>query len=278
MTDHDLILEAFQEDIPDGDLTTDSLGKTQSKGYAFLIAKSDLILSGQDMFENSLRMQAPDIETNWYFQDSDPILKGQKVCSIKGNLIPVLKAERVALNFLGYLSGIATTAHVFMQACQGSNIKILDTRKTLPGYRRLVKKAVVDGGAHNHRMNLSDAVLIKENHIRLAGSISNAVETVRSNYSGTIEVEASTLEDVKELVELNVERILLDNMDNETLQKALELIPEGIETEASGNMNLSRVRELTKFSNLNYISVGAITHSAPCADFSLLFEWPDENE
>jgi nicotinate-nucleotide pyrophosphorylase (carboxylating) len=268
-----LISAAFAEDIPNNDLTTDSLGILEKKGHAFLIAKADIKLSGQDVFNKCIHFLDPQAQVRWFFKDGDTILKQQKVASISGNLLQVIKAERVALNFLGHLSGVATATHLFVSASGPTKIKILDTRKTLPGFRSLEKKAVVDGGGHNHRMNLSDAVLIKENHIRLAKGITSAVEKIRQKTTAAIEVEVTTLDEVKEAVALNVQRLLLDNMTTEQIAQAVELIPDPIEIEVSGNMTPSRVRDLSHIEGIDFVSVGAITHSAPCADLSLLFEF-----
>jgi nicotinate-nucleotide pyrophosphorylase (carboxylating) len=274
MTIHDLVKLAFEEDLPSGDITTDHLDLKEKKGHAFLIAKSDLRLSGQEFFTESLRQLSPKTELKWYYADGDTVLKTQKVASLYGNLIEIIKAERVALNFLGFFSGIATLTQLYVSACEpGSNLKILDTRKTLSPYRPWIKKAVVDGGGENHRQNLSDAVLIKENHIRIAGSITKAVEQIRTHVKGFLEVEVTNLDEIKEAVQLDVQRLLLDNMTDEQIREALEIIPDKIETEASGNMNLARIRSLSRLQGLDYVSVGALTHSAPCADLSLLFEF-----
>jgi nicotinate-nucleotide pyrophosphorylase (carboxylating) len=274
VTNHDLIVDAFLEDLPGGDVTTDPLQNQDLKGYAFLIAKADIKLSGQEIFTQSVLHVAPASQIKWHFKDGDTVLKNQKICTIHGPLLPVLKAERVALNFLGFLSGIATLTQMYVNACaQNTSLRILDTRKTIPGYRDLIKKAVRDGGGTNHRMNLSDAVLIKENHVRVAGGISKAVEQIRTANNLPITVEVTNIAEVREAVSLNVQRLLLDNMDDATLQEAVALVPDEIETEASGNMNLDRVRRLSQISGLDFISVGAITHSAPTADVSLLFDF-----
>ena len=173
-----------------------------------------------------------------------------------------------------HLSGIATLTHAFVDEIKGTSCRILDTRKTTPVYRELEKKAVVHGGGLNHRLNLSDAVLIKDNHIAVCGGIKAAVDRVRSRTSKKIEVEARTLKDVRECADLKVHRILLDNMDNKLLQQSLELVPEFIETEASGNMSLTRVKSVAEI-GVDFISVGALTHSAPSADVSLMFDWND---
>jgi nicotinate-nucleotide pyrophosphorylase (carboxylating) len=274
VTNSELIADAFKEDLPGADLTTDPLENQNLKGYAFLIAKADIKLSGQEMFTQSILHVAPASQIKWHFKDGDTVLKQQKICTIHGPLLPVLKAERVALNFLGFLSGVATLTHLFVSACgEDSRLKILDTRKIVPGYRDLVKKAVRDGGGTNHRRDLSAAVLIKENHIRVAGGIAAAVEQIRAVNKTAITVEVTTLAEVREAVELKVQRLLLDNMDDSTLEQAIALIPEEMETEASGNMTLERVRVLAQMEGLDFVSVGAITHSAPTADVSLLFDF-----
>lgn len=269
---NDLIKAAIKEDMPNGDVTTDSLGLTPKIGKAVLKAKEDIVLSGLLPFESTVSLLEPNVKIKWHFEEGQRILNGQNICSLEGDLIQILKAERVALNFLGHLSGISTYTRRFVDAVAGTKTKILDTRKTLPGYRDIEKRAVVHGGGHNHRMNLSTAILIKDNHIAVMGGIKNAVERVRKNSNLDIEVEAGDLEDVKVAVSLKVKRILLDNMSTAILTEARKLIPEGIETEASGNMSLTRVLEVAKV-GIDFISVGALTHSAPVADVSLQFDW-----
>ncbi|WP_374000367.1 carboxylating nicotinate-nucleotide diphosphorylase [Bdellovibrio bacteriovorus] len=274
MTLLELIRAAIKEDMPNGDVTTESLALKPRMGRARLKAKEDIVLSGAMAFEQSMQSLEPTCRIKWHFEEGDEILKNQIICTIEGDLVQVLKAERVALNFLGHLSGIATHTRRFVKKIEGTKTKILDTRKTTPAFRDLEKRAVVHGGGVNHRMNLSTAILIKDNHISVMGGITNAVNRVREHSNLTVEVEASNLEGVKEAVSMKVQRILLDNMDNETLKKALEVIPAEIETEASGNMNLDRVASVAAL-GVNYISVGALTHSAPCADVSLVFQWED---
>ncbi len=268
----DLIKSALKEDMPSGDITTESLAMKPKVGEALLKAKEDLVLSGANAFEETILFLEPQAKVKWQFNEGDLVYKGQNLCSIEGDLIQVLKAERVALNFLGRLSGIATLTRNFVKAVEGTKVKILDTRKTTPLLRELEKRAVHHGGGFNHRFNLSEAVLIKDNHITLMGGITKAVQRLRQHCSLPIEVEASDLEQVKECVLLGVQRILLDNMNNEMMALALKLIPEEIKTEASGNMNLLRVKSVAQL-GVDYISVGALTHSAPCADVSLLFDW-----
>ncbi|MCK6598542.1 MAG: carboxylating nicotinate-nucleotide diphosphorylase [Bdellovibrionaceae bacterium] len=268
----ELIKAAIKEDMPQGDVTTESLGLLPQQGKAVLKAKEDLVLSGLLPFENTMMIVEPSLKIKWNFEEGQSILKGQNICSLEGDLLQILKAERVALNFLGHLSGIATYTRRFVEAVKGTETKILDTRKTLPGFRDLEKKAVVHGGGVNHRMNLSTAILIKDNHIAVMGGITKAVHRVRENSDLKIEVEVANLEQIKEAIQLKVDRILLDNMNNELLTEARKLIPKSIETEASGNMTLSRVSQVAAI-GIDFISVGALTHSAPVADVSLQFEW-----
>lgn len=272
MTILDLIRAAIKEDMPRGDVTTESLALKPRHGFARLKAKEDLVLSGTMPFEQSIQALEPSAKVSWHFEEGHSALSGQILCTIEGDLVQILKAERVALNFLGHLSGIATHTRRFVQEVEGTRTRILDTRKTTPGLRDLEKRAVVHGGGFNHRMNLSTAILLKDNHVSVMGGITNAVKRVREHSHLAIEVEAKNLEEVRECVHLGVQRILLDNMSDEALYKAREIIPETIETEASGNMNLQRVRKVAEI-GVNYISVGALTHSAPVADVSLLFEW-----
>jgi nicotinate-nucleotide pyrophosphorylase (carboxylating) len=272
MNTSELIAQAFAEDIPNGDLTTDGLRLSERIGDARLVAKEDLVLSGREVFENCVHYVSPDAQLKWQFEDGAFILNQQTVCWIKSDLLLLLRAERVALNFLGHLSGIATLTRCYVQETRDTQCKILDTRKTMPLFRALEKQAVRDGGGTNHRRSLSEAVLIKENHIRASGGLSKAVRAIRSNYHGAIEVECSTISEVTTAVNEKVERILLDNMSNELIGEARKVIPAMIEVEASGNMNLSRIASVAGL-GVDFISVGALTHSAPSADFSLLFEW-----
>lgn len=272
MTLQDLIKAALKEDMPQGDITTESLALLPRSGRARLIAKEDLVLSGTGPFEQVMNALEPLARVQWHFEEGQLALKKQSLCTIHGDLIQILKAERIALNFLGHLSGIATLTRAFVQKVSHTKTQILDTRKTLPGYRELEKRAVNHGGGMNHRFNLSEAILVKDNHIAIMGGIAKAVERIRHHTDKPIEVEARTLEEVKHAVEAKVHRILLDNMNNDLLKQALELIPESIQTEASGNMNLNRVASVAEL-GVNFISVGALTHSAPSADVSLIFEW-----
>lgn len=268
----ELIELAFKEDIPTVDITTTSLKVREKFGMAQLIAKQDLILSGRDLFQESVHFCDPKLDLRWQFQDGDAVLSGQVVAQISGNLIQLIQAERVALNFLGYLSGIATGTREFVNACEGTNTKILDTRKTLPLYRQACKQAVLHGGGTNHRMNLSDGILIKENHINIAGSLEKAIESASQNSELPIEIETKNMEEVKKAVSLGANRIMLDNMTNDEMTACLAEIPAEIETEASGNMTLDRIASVAAL-GVDFISVGALTHSSKNADLSLIFDW-----
>ena len=267
-----IIDAALKEDMPDGDLTTESLGVAAKIGRARLLAKEDLVLSGTIPFEETLKTLEPQCKIQWYFKDGDLVLRAQTIAVIEGNLVQILKGERVALNFLGHLLGIATFTKCFVNELGKSKTQLLDTRKTLPLFRELEKQAVVHGGGYNHRKNLSDAIMVKNNHIAMMGGMGKAVEAIRKITPKPIEVEARTLEEVKQAVALNIDRILLDNMPDVLLKEALSIIPKSIATEASGNMTVARMKTIASL-GLNYISVGAITHSAPVADVSLHFDW-----
>jgi len=268
-----LIENAFAEDLPRGDITTDNLGLGQKTGKAKLIAKEDFILAGSALFTECIHYMEKDAEVKWQFKDGDLVLAKQTAAYLKGDLLQILKAERVALNFLGRMCGIATLTKCFVRETAGTACQILDTRKTTPGLRAIEKMAVRAGGGANHRMDLSSAVLIKDNHIRAAGSIEAAIGNIRRKHDGAIEVECASLADVRAAVALRVERILLDNMSNELMAEARSIIPSVIQVEASGNMTVERVRAVAAL-GVDFISVGALTHSAPCADISLMFEWP----
>jgi nicotinate-nucleotide pyrophosphorylase (carboxylating) len=279
MTLEQLIEAAYKEDMPQGDVTTDSLRLEKRLGRAKLVAKQDLVFSGREAFEKSLLRLEPEAKLRWHFNDGAEVLKGQIICTLHGDLLQILKAERTALNFAMQLSGIATLTRSFVKKTAGTKTKIIDTRKILPGYRQLIKQAVVHGGGTNHRMDLSSAILIKDNHIAVMGGITAAVKETLKNSDLPIEVEAGTLDDVRECVKLGpthrIQCILLDNMTTEQMREALTLIPPEIHTEASGNMNLNRIAEVSAL-GVDFISVGALTHSAPSADLSLQFFWEQE--
>lgn len=264
------VQSALKEDMPSGDITTDNLQISNLSGRARLVAKEDLVLSGSEIFSAVFHELDINIKINWQFQDSDFLLSGQTICTLEGPLASLLKGERVALNFMGRMSGIATLTKCFTDIVKDTRTKILDTRKTTPGLRYLEKLAVRHGGGLNHRFSLSDAVLIKENHIRAVGGIKEAISQIHSQTRGEIEVEVQNLEEVKTALACKAHRILLDNMSIAEMKEALQIIPSSIQTEASGNMNIEKVTAIRDL-GLDFISIGQITHSAPTADLSLLF-------
>ncbi|MFK8139227.1 MAG: carboxylating nicotinate-nucleotide diphosphorylase [Bdellovibrionales bacterium] len=268
-----LVQNALIEDLPGGDITTDALKIEKINGHARFVAKQDLVLSGTSFLTAAILLRSENTSFEWHFADGEEVLKGQSFVEIEGSFAELLRAERVALNFCSHFSGIATMTNSFVDKVKHTNTKILDTRKTTPGLRFFEKKAVVDGGGVNHRMNLSDAVMLKENHILAAGGMKKAVELIKNNKpEQKIEVETTSIAEVKQAVQLGVNHIMLDNMSNELMTDCLKQIPSGILTEASGNMQLERVQSVAEL-GLDFISVGAITHSAPVADISLLFDW-----
>ncbi len=265
---------ALSEDLPHDDITTKAVFANPRLVRAYVMAKEDLVLSGSDVFEKCLFSTSRDIKLDWFFSDGQVVLKGQRLCIITGNAQALLRAERVALNFLGRLSGIATLTRCFVRIVEGTPIQILDTRKTTPLLRQLERKAVKDGGGQNHRYSLSDQILIKDNHIAGAGGITQAIDSVRKAGHTWIEVECQTLEQVQLCCDMKIQRILLDNMTDEEISKATKIIPASIEVEVSGNMCLERVKGLAQL-KIHYISVGMLTHSAPIADVSLLVDWTE---
>ncbi|MBT4760089.1 MAG: carboxylating nicotinate-nucleotide diphosphorylase [Bdellovibrionaceae bacterium] len=268
----ELIKLSYLEDIPNKDITTTNLNIEEKIGKAQLVAKEDFIFSGKEIFTECLKYMDSNIQLKWYFDDGDLVYKDQTITALQGDFIQLIQAERVALNFASHLSGIATMAHCFVKEVEHTKCKILDTRKTTPLLRDLEKQAVAHGGGTNHRRDLSDAIMLKENHIRMAGDIVKAVNNIRRNTSQPIEVETTNLTEIKEACALDIQTIMLDNMDNQTMAQAIKIIPPHIETEASGNMSVDRVKSVAEL-GVNYISVGSMTHSAPVADMSLLFNY-----
>lgn len=252
------------------DITSNAIFKDE-KGSCSIIAKQDGILCGIDIAKLVFTMVDKDIEFYKLKNDKDKIYSKDIIANVKGRIKSLLMAERTALNILGYLSGISTKTYNFVQTAN-NNTKILDTRKILPGYRVLAKYAVHCGGGQNHRMGLFDMILIKDNHIDACSGISSAVDQVRKKYKDKfkIEVEARTLSDVKQAIELNVDRIMLDNMDYETMKEAINLIDNKIETEISGNVDEEKIIKLSQLKP-TYVSIGALTHSVKVFDFSMKF-------
>jgi nicotinate-nucleotide pyrophosphorylase (carboxylating) len=265
-----IIQSAIEEDLGSGDLTTDAIVSPGANGKATLVAREELVLAGLPVFEMVFITMSPEIETDEYYRDGDIVPAGKSVCVLQGPLSSILKGERTALNFLQRMSGIATLTRQYVQKAGFSKVKVLDTRKTVPGLRVLDKYAVRIGGGFNHRFGLFDAVLIKDNHIAVAGSITRAVELAKKNIPRTVsvEVEVEDLAGVMEAVKTGVDTILLDNMQPEEIKRAVELVKGRTVLEASGGINLDTIEDVAK-TGVDFISIGALTHSARAADFSL---------
>lgn len=272
-----LIKKALEEDLAEtGDVTTNAIFSFQP-GTARLVSKAEGVLAGCGMFTRVFEIIDPEIKLRYFFKDGDRLTPGDTVAEVKGRVRKILTGERTAINFLSYISGIATaTSHFVEAASAGGDAVILDTRKTLPGYRGPAKYAVTVGGGKNHRMGLFDMVMIKDNHIDAAGSITRAVEKIRQAYGEQykLEVECRSLEDVREALGLAVDIIMLDNMKIGTVSAAVSmrrnLHKENILFEVSGNMSTEKTREMSG-TGVEYISVGSLTHSVKAFDFSLQF-------
>ncbi len=265
------IEDFLKEDIGQGDITTDAIVPEDHSSKAVILAKADGVVAGHGLAREVFRCLDKDIRYEEFKHDGERVIKGDAVAAIAGKSRAILTGERVALNILQRLSGIATFTRRFVEAVAGTGVKILDTRKTSPGLRSMEKYAVRMGGGFNHRFDLSEMALIKENHIAVAGSITEAVKRVRSRSKVPIEVEVRTMADLREAVEAGVDRIMLDNWDIASLQEAVSLIQKRIPIEVSGNMTVERAREAAK-TGVDFISVGALTHSFTALDMTLLQE------
>ena len=266
----DLIKLALQEDIGPGDITTDNLVAPDIRGVGTIVAKQELVIAGLQVAEKVFKTLEPQIDFEALYADGDRIAIGSTVVSINGKLDALLKGERTALNFLQRLSGIATQARAFVREVAGTSVKLVDTRKTTPGWRVLEKYAVRMGGAHNHRMGLYDGVLIKDNHIAVSGGIAKAVKQVRQAISHLVkvEVEAATVEAVQEALAAGVDVIMLDNMTLDQIRQAIRIIDKKALVEVSGNVTRERLKELAQ-TGVDLISIGALTHSAVAVDLSM---------
>jgi nicotinate-nucleotide pyrophosphorylase (carboxylating) len=263
-----IVLAALAEDIGAGDVTTDATVSADAVGTAELVVKEPGLVCGLRVAEAAFRALDPDLRFESLAADGDTVDAGAVVARVSGSSRAILTGERVALNFLGRLSGIATLTRRHVDAIEGTGAVVLDTRKTTPGLRALEKDAVVAGGGRNHRFGLDDAVLIKDNHLRAARSLRAAVELTRAVSDLPIEVECESLEQVHEALELGVDAILLDNMTLGELREAVTLAGEHARLEASGGVSLDTIRAIAE-TGVDEISVGALTHSARSLDVSL---------
>lgn len=268
-----LIEKALEEDIGSGDLTTTAILTGRETGAARAVSKGDIVIGGMDVFKEVFFTLDPTLAVETHFSDGRSVAKGEMLACVSGSLKSILMAERVALNFFQRMCGIATLTRQYVEAVQGTGVKIMDTRKTTPTLRCLEKYAVTAGGGTNHRFGLYDQVLIKDNHITAAGSISRALKKVKETVPRgiRIEVETKNLEEVREALAAKADIIMLDNMGIEAMKEAVSIISGGALVEASGNVTLSNVRDIA-LTGVDHISVGALTHSAPAADISLLFK------
>ena len=263
----DHIKSALMEDIGYGDITTENLAEDTDYLKAELNTRCDGILCGCEVFKTVFDVLSNDVKIKFYFKDGDTIKKGDKIADVEGPAKDLLMGERVSLNYIQRMSGIATETRKYQDAIVPYSAKIVDTRKTTPNFRAFEKYSVKIGGGALHRFNLSDCAMIKDNHIRLAGSLTNAVNKLRKNISHAhkIEVECDTLEQVKEAVDVKADIIMLDNMSVKTMKKAVEIINHQAIVEASGNVNLSTVNAIAS-TGVDIISSSAIVAKAPTLD------------
>jgi len=266
-----LVRQALAEDVGPGDITTRATVPPGAKAEAVLLAKGHGVVAGLDVAREVFADVDPLVQMAELKHDGERCAPGDRIATFEGPAAGIITAERTALNFLQYMSGIATRTRDFVEAT-GGKIAILDTRKTTPGLRQLAKYAVRCGGGVNHRVGLYDGILVKDNHIRIAGGIVEAVRRVRDTGTGLpIEVETESLEQVEEAIAASVDIILLDNLDDEATAKAIALIDRRAKIELSGNMTVERVRRIAAM-GADFVSIGAITHSAPALDMSLEVE------
>lgn len=265
-----LILSALREDISSEDVTTNAVMPNPQKGEAQLICKQDGILAGLSVFQRVFELLDSEVQVEFQFADGDYVNQGEVIGTVTGDIRAILSGERTALNYLQRMSGIATYTHSIVALLKGSKVKLLDTRKTTPNNRLFEKYAVKTGGGYNHRYNLSDGVLLKDNHIGAAGGVREAVRMAKdyAPFVRKIEVECETLEMVKEAVEAGADIIMLDNMGVEAMKEAVTWINGRAEIEISGNVTRENIAHYISL-GVDYISSGALTHSAPIMDISL---------
>ena len=267
--DH-LILEALKEDISSEDVSTNAVMKEYVKGEVELICKQDGIVAGLDVYRRVFELLDDGTKAEFYCKDGDELKSGQLMGKVTGDIRVLLSGERVALNYLQRMSGIATYTHSVAEMLRGTGMKLLDTRKTTPNMRIFEKYAVRVGGGYNHRYNLSDGVLLKDNHIGAAGSVAKAVQMAReyAPFVRRIEVEVENLDMVREAVKSGADIIMLDNMSPDEMREAVRIIGGRAKTECSGNVTKENISRLTGI-GVDYISSGALTHSAPILDISM---------
>lgn len=265
-----LILSALREDITSEDVSTNSVMPVPRKGEVNLICKQDGVICGLQIFERAFTLLDENTEVELKVVDGDRVKKGQLLAVVRGDIKVLLCGERTALNYLQRMSGIATYTSEVVKLLEGTGIKLLDTRKTTPNNRLFEKYAVKVGGGNNHRYNLTDGVLLKDNHIGAAGGVKEAINLAKeyAPFVRKIEVEVETLDMVKDAVEAGADIIMLDNMDHDTMAEAMRIIDGKAEVEVSGNMTKENLAKLSGLS-VNYVSSGALTHSAPIMDISL---------
>ncbi|MCS7245746.1 MAG: carboxylating nicotinate-nucleotide diphosphorylase [candidate division WOR-3 bacterium] len=262
---------ALLEDSLYGDLTSEIL-EINANGEFLLLAKEDFILCGISIFERVFKFLDENIKFETYYKDGDLVKSGEIISRISGNVKSILRGERVALNFLQKLSGIATNTYNFVKLVEGTKVKILDTRKTTPLYRKLEKYAVKIGGGYNHRFSLFDGVLIKDNHIKVLGGIENAIKIAIKNkpFGKKIEVEISNIDELKIVLNYPIDIVMFDNFGIDMIKEAVKLIDKKLEIEVSGGVNINNVRDIALL-GVDYISIGALTHSSRWVDVSLEF-------
>lgn len=265
-----LIMQALEEDITSEDISTNAVMPKEQMGEVDLICKEDGVIAGLWVFERVFTLLDPNVTVSLFVKDGDEVKKGQKMGTVAGDIRVLLSGERTALNYLQRMSGIATYTRSVAKLLEGSKTKLLDTRKTTPNMRIFEKYAVRVGGGYNHRYNLSDGVLLKDNHIGAAGSVRKAVEMAReyAPFVRKIEIETENLDMVREAVEAGADIIMLDNMSPEMMLDAVAYIDGRAKTECSGNVTKENVAQLAAV-GVDYISSGALTHSAPILDISL---------
>ena len=266
----DLILQALREDISSEDVTTNAVMPMPRKGQAQLICKQDGVLAGLWVFRRVFQMLDEEACVEFHFEDGDAVKAGEEIGTVTGDIRAILSGERTALNYLQRMSGIATYTNEIATLLAGSGVKLLDTRKTTPNNRIFEKYAVKTGGGYNHRYNLSDGVLLKDNHIGAAGGVKEAVRMAKeyAPFVRKIEIECETLAMVKDAVEAGADIIMLDNMTVEQMQEAVAFIDKRAEIECSGNVTRENIERYIQL-GVDYISSGALTHSAPIMDISL---------